>query len=163
MQCMLDGIKRHDIDLPIAIEPGRYIAGNSGILLTTVEYLKHNESKSFALVDAGMNDLLRPALYQAYHEIVNIDEHADGEHGNYDVAGPVCESADVLGYDRELKVQSGDVLAVKSAGAYSFVMACNYNSRTRPAELMVDNDQVHIIRRRETMEELVTGEALIPS
>ena len=163
VQCMLDGIKRHDIDLPIAIEPGRYIAGNSGILLTTVEYLKHNESKSFALVDAGMNDLLRPALYQAYHEIVNIDEHADGEHGNYDVAGPVCESADVLGYDRELKVQSGDVLAVKSAGAYSFVMACNYNSRTRPAEIMVDSDQVHIIRRRETMEELVTGEALLPS
>lgn len=163
VQCMLDGIKRHGVDLPIAIEPGRYIAGNSGVLLTTVEYLKHNESKSFALVDAGMNDLLRPALYQAYHDIVNIDQHANGEHGSYDVAGPVCESADVLGYDRELNVQSGDILAVKSAGAYSFVMAGNYNSRTRPPELMVDGDQVHTIRRRETVEELLTGEAVLPS
>jgi len=162
VQSMLDGIRAHGINLPIAIEPGRYIAGNSGVMLTTVEYLKHNASKSFALVDAGMNDLLRPALYQAHHEIVNIDEHSNGEAGTYDIAGPVCESADVLGSDRELTTQSGDVLAVKSAGAYSFVMAGNYNSRTKPPELMVDGDQVHIVRRRETVEELVNGEAVLP-
>ncbi len=162
VQSMLDGIRAHGINLPIAIEPGRYIAGNSGVMLTTVEYLKHNTSKSFALVDAGMNDLLRPALYQAHHEIVNIDEHSNGEAGTYDIAGPVCESADVLGSDRELTTQSGDVLAVKSAGAYSFVMAGNYNSRTKPPELMVDGDQVHIVRRRETVEELVNGEAVLP-
>lgn len=168
VRSMLDGLKRHDIGLPIAIEPGRYIAGNSGVLLTTVEYLKHNVSKQFALVDAGMNDLLRPALYQAYHDIVNIDEDSDDgsdaspDMGVYDIAGPVCESADVLGYDRQLRIKAGDVLAIRSAGAYGFVMAGNYNSRTRPPELMIDGDQIHIVRRRETMQELTNGEALLP-
>lgn len=162
VQAMLDGVKAHDIDLPIAIEPGRYIAGNSGVLLTEVEYLKHNQSKSFAVVDAGMNDLLRPSLYQAYHDIVRVSQTSDAAEGVFDVVGPVCESSCVLGRDRSLQVAAGDLLAVRSAGAYSFVMAGNYNSRPRPPEVMVDGDQIHVIRQREDYEELTRGEALLP-
>ena len=160
VQTMLDGLRQHKI--PIGIEPGRYIAGNSGVLLTRVEYLKHHNDKNFALVDAGMNDLLRPALYQAYHGIVNIDQSAHHNTAVYDVAGPVCESADVLGYDRQLAVASGDILAIRSAGAYAFAMSGNYNSRPRPAEIMVDGAQAHVIRRRETIAELTQGETLLP-
>lgn len=162
VKAMLDGIAARGIDLPIAIEPGRFIAGNSGILLSRVEYLKQNASKKFAIVDAGMNDLLRPSLYQAHHEIVNTErDHAKPEE-TYDVVGPVCESADVLAYDRKLSVQAGDLLAIRSAGAYSFVMANNYNSRCRPAEVMVDGDKSYLIRERESFEELTRGEHLLP-
>lgn len=162
VQGMLDGIKAHGIDLPIAIEPGRYIAGNSGVLLTEVEYLKHNETKNFAIVDAGMNDLMRPSLYQAYHDIVRVDQQTDATQDVYDIVGPVCETSDVLGYDRDIAVQAGDLLAVRSAGAYGFVMAGTYNSRPRPPEIMVDGDQVHVIRQRETIEELIKPETLLP-
>lgn len=162
VQAMLEGVKAHGIDLPIAIEPGRYIAGNSGVLLTTVEYLKHNQSKNFAVVDAGMNDLLRPSLYQAYHDIVRVTQETGAPEAVFDVVGPVCESTCVLGHDRSLQVAAGDLLAVRSAGAYSFVMAGNYNSRPRPPEIMVDGGQVHVIRQRETQTELTKGEALLP-
>lgn len=162
VQSMVQGIKAHGVDLPIAIEPGRYIAGNSGVLLTQVEFLKHNTSKNFAIVDAGMNDLLRPALYQAFHAIKPVKQHSSEESKVFDVVGPVCESACVLGYDRSLAVKAGDLLAVLSAGAYSFVMANNYNSRNRPIEIMVDGSKAHVIRRRETFEQLIEGEALLP-
>lgn len=162
VDAMLDGLQQHDISLPISIEPGRYIAGNSGVLLSRIEYLKHNSSKNFAIVDAGMNDLLRPSLYQAFHQIKPVKQNSKADKANYDVVGPVCESADVLGYARELRVQAGDLLAVCSAGAYAFAMAGNYNSRPRPAEIMVDGDQMHIVRRRETQEELFQGEAILP-
>lgn len=162
VQGMLDGIKAHGIDLPIAIEPGRYIAGNSGVLLTEVEYLKHNETKNFAIVNAGMNDLMRPSLYQAFHDIVRVDKETTSKENVFDIVGPVCESSDVLGYDRKISVQAGDLLAVRSAGAYGFVMAGNYNSRPRPPEVMVDGDQVHVIRARETFQDLTNSEALLP-
>lgn len=162
VQSMINGIKAHGIDLPIAIEPGRYISGNSGVMLTKVEFTKHNASKNFAIVDAGMNDLLRPALYQAFHKIVPLKEKTSADVATYDVVGPVCESACVLGYDRDLAVGAGDLLAVLSAGAYSFVMANNYNSRCRPAEVMVDGDSAHLIRQRENFEQLIAGETLLP-
>lgn len=162
VQAMLDTLKAHRINLPIAIEPGRYIAGNSGVLLTKVEFLKHNVKKNFAIVDAGMNDLLRPSLYQAFHDIKTIKETPEVPSEIFDVVGPVCESADVLGYERTLKVQAGDLLAVCSAGAYGFVMAGNYNSRPKPPEIMVDGDQIHIVRRRQTQEELTQAEAILP-
>ena len=162
VQGMLDGLKQHGIDLPIAIEPGRFIAGNSGVLLTEVEYLKHNETKNFAIVDAGMNDLMRPSLYQAFHDIVRVDKDTDAQESVFDVVGPVCESSDVLGYDRSLKVQAGDLLAVRSTGAYGFVMAGTYNSRPRPPEVMVDGEQMHIIRQRETYADLTDSEKLLP-
>ena len=162
VQAMINGVASHGIDLPIAIEPGRYIAGNSGVMLTTVEYTKHNSSKNFAIVDAGMNDLMRPALYQAHHEIIPVRTDSKAEPASYDVVGPVCESADVLGHERKLALQSGDLLAVCSAGAYSFAMSNNYNSRTRPPEVMIDGDQIHVIRSRETFEQLIQGEALLP-
>ena len=162
VQSMIEGIKAHGIDLPIAIEPGRYIAGNSGVMLTQVEFLKHNASKNFAIVDAGMNDLLRPALYQAFHNIEPVKEQSNEETNVFDVVGPVCESACVLGYDRPLAIKAGDLLAVMSAGAYSFVMANNYNSRNRPTEIMVDGADTHVIRERETFDQLIAGEALLP-
>lgn len=165
VQAMLNGVTAAGIDLPIAIEPGRYIAGNSGVLLTKVEYLKHNDSRNFAIVDAGMNDLMRPSLYQAFHNIVPVSEGAAKDQGKqqvFDVVGPVCESADVLGYDRSLTTKADDLLAVLSAGAYSFSMACNYNSRLRPAEVMVDGDTAHVIRQREDYDDLVKGESLLP-
>lgn len=162
VQSMLDGLARHGVDLPIAIEPGRFIAGNSGVMLTRVEFIKQNSSKNFAIVDAGMNDLLRPSLYRAFHVIDPVIESPAQTSRVYDVVGPVCESADVLGYSRELSVQAGDLLAVRSAGAYGFVMAGNYNSRPKPPEVMVDGDRLHIVRRRETQDELTQGEAILP-
>ena len=160
VQSMLQGIKAHDINLPIAIEPGRYIAGNSGVMLTQVEFLKHNETKNFAIVDAGMNDLMRPSLYQAFHQIKPLTQISSATETLFDVVGPVCESADVLGYDRTLSVEAGDFLAVCSAGAYGFVMANNYNTRLRPAEILVDGDKTHVIRARETYAQLFEGETL---
>lgn len=159
---MLGALQKHEIDLPVSIEPGRYIAGNSGVLLTQIEYLKRTPTKNFAVVDAGMHNLLRPSLYQAYHKILTLNEEPTHDSLNYDIVGPICESTDVLGVDRELAIATGDYLAIMSAGAYAFVMASNYNSWPRPPEIMVDGDQVHCIKIRENHDDLIRGEALLP-
>lgn len=150
-----------DTELTILLEPGRAIAGNAGILLTRVEYLKHTEHKDFAIVDAAMNDLMRPALYDAWQEIIPVVPRT-GESRRYDVVGPVCETGDFLGKDRELCLAPGDLLAVRSAGAYGFSMSSNYNSRPRAAEIMVDGKQVHVIRERETVADLFADEHVLP-
>ena len=147
----------------IFIEPGRAIAANAGVLLTRVEYLKHSEAKDFAIIDAAMNDLIRPALYQAWQAITNVDEHPPGTDGVYDLVGPICETGDFLGKQRTLTLQEGSLLAVRSSGAYGFTMASNYNSRPRAAELMVDGTAVHLVRRRETLPELFAGESVLPA
>jgi len=146
------------------MEPGRAIAGNAGVLLTRVEYLKCTEQKNFAIVDAAMNDLLRPSLYGAWQEIIPAKEGltADREMRNYDIVGPVCETGDFLGKDRSLALAQGDLLVVRSAGAYGFTMSSNYNSRPRAAEVMVDGEQVHGVRRRETIDDLMSGESIFP-
>jgi len=149
-------------DFEIFVEPGRAIAANAGVLLTRVEYLKPTEAKEFAIIDAAMNDLLRPALYQSWQEIVPVDANARGRDGLYDLVGPVCETGDFLGKERPLSLSPGDLLAVRSAGAYGFTMASNYNSRPRPAEVLVDGDQAHLVRERETLEDLWRGEHLVP-
>ena len=148
--------------LEIVMEPGRAIAGNAGILLTRVTALKPGEGKNFAIVDAGMNDLMRPALYQAWQEIVPVSPRSEGERRVYDVVGPVCETGDFLGKDRELILAPGDLLAVRSAGAYGFSMSSNYNSRPRAAEVLVDGGQAHVVRERERIEDLWAGESLLP-
>ncbi len=154
--------KLHGRNYKILLEPGRAIVGNAGVLLTQVEYLKHTAHKNFAIVDAGMNDLIRPALYNAWQEIVAVKQSASGETRCYDIVGPVCETGDFLGKDRELNLQPGDVLAVRSAGAYGFVMSSNYNTRPRAAEVMVDGAQTYVVRARETLDELLAGETLLP-
>jgi len=146
----------------IFIEPGRAIAANAGVLLTRVEYIKHSEAKNFAVVDAAMNDLIRPSLYQAWQPIVTVEEAPAGTPGVYDLVGPICETGDFLGKQRELTLREGSLLAVRSAGAYGFTMASNYNTRARAAELMVDGTQVHLARRREILAELFAGEAILP-
>ncbi|NDE43870.1 MAG: diaminopimelate decarboxylase, partial [Burkholderiaceae bacterium] len=146
--------------LDVILEPGRSLVGNAGVLLTQVEYLKTGADKNFCIVNAAMNDLMRPALYDAYHAIVPIKSES-GKAITYDVVGPVCESGDWLGKDRALAVQEGDVLAILSAGAYGFVMASNYNTRGRPAEVMVDGDQAHLVRERETTNSLFANERTI--
>jgi len=151
-----------DRELEILIEPGRAIAGNAGILVTRVEYLKRTEAHNFAIVDAGMNDLIRPSLYSAWQDIIPARPRPDTETHRYDIVGPVCETGDFLGKERELALAAGDLLAVRSAGAYGFTMSSNYNSRPRPPELMVDGSEVHLIRARETVEDLYRGEALLP-
>ena len=151
-----------DRALEILIEPGRAIAGNAGILVTRVEYLKRTEAHNFAIVDAGMNDLIRPSLYSAWQDIIPRRPRPDAEARCYDIVGPVCETGDFLGQQRELALAAGDLLAVRSAGAYGFTMSSNYNSRPRPPELMVDGSEVHLIRARETVEDLYRGEALLP-
>lgn len=149
-------------DLEILLEPGRAIAGNAGILVTKVEYIKPTDDKRFAIVDAAMNDLLRPALYQSWQRIqaVTIDETIEAQ--DYDIVGPICETGDFLGKDRLLAIKQGDLLAIRSAGAYGFTMSSNYNSRPRVVEIMVDGDQMHVIRERETIESLYAGEQVIP-
>lgn len=147
--------------LTLLFEPGRSIAANAGILLTRVEFLKPGETKNFAIIDAAMNDLIRPALYQAWQAIIPVDTRAARDAAVYDVVGPVCETGDFLGKDRELAIAPGDLLAVRSAGAYGFVMASNYNSRPRPAEVMVDGERFQIVRRRETLSELRAGESVL--
>ena len=142
----------------LIVEPGRSIVANAGVLLTTVDTIKSNEQKNFAIVDAAMNDLLRPALYQAWMNILPLNENADRPAHHYDVVGPVCETGDFLGKERLLAIAENDMLAVCSAGAYGFVMASNYNSRGRPAEVMVDGEQLHLVRERETIEDLMRGE-----
>jgi diaminopimelate decarboxylase len=148
--------------LQLIFEPGRAIVANAGVLLTKVEFIKQGAEKNFAIVDAGMNDLIRPALYSAWQQIVPLQQHSEHKAAIYDVVGPVCETSDFLGKERELAIAAGDYLAVRSAGAYGFVMASNYNSRCRAAEIMVDGSQVHVVRERETIEQLYMGEH-IPS
>jgi len=143
----------------ILIEPGRAIAANAGILLTEVQYLKETEDKNFAIVDAAMNDLIRPALYSAWQDIIAVAPRPQPG-TRYDVVGPVCETGDFLGKQRELSIRQGDLLAVRSAGAYGFTMSSNYNSRPRAAEILVDGEQAHLIRRRETLQELFSQESI---
>ncbi|WP_058556596.1 diaminopimelate decarboxylase [Thiohalocapsa sp. ML1] len=147
--------------LEVVLEPGRAIAGNAGILLTRVEYLKPTATHNFAIVDAAMNDLLRPALYQAVQEIVPAVRRA-GAARAWDIVGPVCETGDFLGKGRELVLAAGDLLAVRASGAYGFTMSSNYNTRPRAAEVIVDGAEAHLVRRRETIAELYAGEALLP-
>ena len=149
-------------DLELVFEPGRSIVANAGVLLTRVELLKRTDHKNFAIIDAAMNDLIRPALYQAWMEIVPVEQR-DAEARPYDIVGPICETGDFLGKDRELALAEGDLLAVRSAGAYGFVMSSNYNTRGRAAEVLVDGEQVHEVRRRETLTELFAGESLLPN
>ncbi|WLH12582.1 diaminopimelate decarboxylase [Pseudomonas hefeiensis] len=148
-------------DLALMFEPGRYIVANAGVLLTQVEYLKHTEHKDFAIVDAAMNDLIRPALYQAWMDVTAVRPR-DTTARSYDIVGPICETGDFLAKGRELALEEGDLLAVHSAGAYGFVMSSNYNTRGRCAEVLVDGDQAFEVRRRETVAELFAGESLLP-
>ena len=141
----------------ILIEPGRSLVGNSGLLLTRVEYIKHTPDRNFAIIDAAMNDLLRPALYNAYHEILPVTKNKEAIK-NYQIVGPVCETGDFLGHDRNLCLTNGDLLAVMSAGAYGMSMSSNYNTRPRAAEVMVDGSDVHLIRARESIDQLIAGE-----
>lgn len=153
--------KYNDRPMRIILEPGRSICGNAGILLSTVQYLKSNGSKNFAVIDAAMNDLVRPAMYEAWHSIFPIEKR-DMPTTNYDVVGPICESGDWLAKDRPLSIQSGDVVALFSAGAYGMAMASNYNSRGRAAEIIVDGDQSYLIRRRETPDDIYALEKVLP-
>lgn len=152
-----------DRSCEVFLEPGRAIAANAGVLLTRVEFLKPGEAKDFAIIDAAMNDLIRPSLYQAWQEIVPVSQNAPGRTGVYDIVGPICETGDFLGKQRQLTLAPGSLLAVRSAGAYGFSMASNYNSRPRVAEVMVDGEQVHLVRRREEIAELFQHEAILPT
>lgn len=147
--------------LSLVVEPGRSIAAQAGIMLTQVELIKNTEHKNFAVVDGAMNDLLRPSIYRAWHTIENT-RSSEAEAAIYDVVGPICETGDFLGKERTLAIQEGDLLAVRSAGAYGFAMSSNYNSRNRPAEVMVDGAEAHLVRRRETVAEQFASESIIP-
>ncbi len=149
--------------LALMFEPGRSIAANAGVLLTKVEYLKPTAHKNFAIIDAAMNDNIRPALYQAWQNILPLTEATQAASTHWDLVGPVCETGDFLGKDRALELAPGDYLAMMSSGAYGFTMSSNYNSRGRAAEVMVDDDIAHLVRRRETLEDLVRGESLLPA
>ncbi|MGL5298710.1 MAG: diaminopimelate decarboxylase family protein, partial [Plesiomonas sp.] len=149
-------------ELELVFEPGRAIVANAGVMLTRVEYLKASTDRNFAIVDAGMNDLLRPALYQAWMQILPADRALVRPIACYDVVGPVCETSDFLGKQRELAIAQGDLLVVRSAGAYGFSMSSNYNSRPRAAEVLVDGTEFHLIRERETLSDLWRGEHLLP-
>ena len=162
VQAILAILKRRNCDLAVTLEPGRAIAGNAGVLLSSVEYIKSGPEKDFVIVDAAMNDLLRPALYQAWHEVVRADRGPDRQMHTCDVVGPVCETGDFIARDRQLAVAPGDLVAVRSVGAYGFVMASNYNTRPRPAEVMVDGDQLHVVREREQTADLFSAETLLP-
>jgi len=151
-----------DRKLELVLEPGRSIAANAGILLTRVEFLKCTDHHNFAIIDAAMNDLIRPALYSAWQAIIPVVPRTDTEAREWDLVGPVCETGDFLGKNRRLSLQPGDLLAVRSAGAYGFVMSSNYNTRNRPPELMVDGDRVHVVRRRETLEDQLGPESCLP-
>ncbi|MFA0472171.1 diaminopimelate decarboxylase [Vibrio sp. 10N.222.51.E8] len=148
-------------DLELIFEPGRAIAANAGVLLTKVEFLKPTEHKNFAIIDAAMNDLMRPALYQAWQDIVPVSPR-QGEAVTYDLVGPICETGDFLGKDRDLVLEEGDLLAVRSAGAYGFAMSSNYNTRSRAAEVMVDGDKTHLVRQREELTSLWELENILP-
>ena len=156
---LLNKLKNYK-DLEIILEPGRAIAANAGILVAKVQYLKSNESRNFAITDTGMNDMIRPALYEAYMNIIEIDRTLEREKAIYDVVGPVCETSDFLGKQRELAIAEGDYIAQRSAGAYGASMSSNYNSRPRTAEVLVDGDKAHLIRRRESLSELWALESI---
>ncbi|MCT7358971.1 diaminopimelate decarboxylase [Thalassolituus pacificus] len=147
----------------LIFEPGRSVAANAGVFLTRVEYLKLNDHKNFAIIDGAMNDLIRPALYSAWQDIKPVVENSDAPLRTYDLVGPVCETGDFLGKNRDLALSEGDLLAVMSAGAYGFVMASNYNTRGRAAEIMVDGTQAHVVRERETIASLYAGESVLPA
>ena len=156
---LLNKLKDYE-DLEIILEPGRAIAANAGILVAKVQYLKSNESRNFAITDTGMNDMIRPALYEAYMNIIEIDRTLEREKTIYDVVGPVCETSDFLGKQRELAIAEGDYIVQRSAGAYGASMSSNYNSRPRTAEVLVDGDKAHLIRRRENLSELWALESI---
>ena len=156
---LLNKLKDYE-DLEIILEPGRAIAANAGILVAKVQYLKSNESRNFAITDTGMNDMIRPALYDAYMNIIEIDRTLGREKAIYDVVGPVCETSDFLGKQRELAISEGDYIAQRSAGAYGASMSSNYNSRPRTAEVLVDGNKAHLIRRRENLSELWALESI---
>ena len=156
---LLNKLKGYE-NLEIILEPGRAIAANAGILVAKVQYLKSNESRNFAITDTGMNDMIRPALYEAYMNIIEIDRTLEREKAIYDVVGPVCETSDFLGKQRELAIAEGDYIAQRSAGAYGASMSSNYNSRPRTAEVLVDGDKAHLIRRRESLCELWVLESI---
>ncbi|MBC7191778.1 diaminopimelate decarboxylase [Marinobacter sp.] len=151
-----------DRNLALVLEPGRSIAANAGVMLTRVEFLKCTDQHNFAIVDAAMNDMIRPALYGAWQAIVPVNNRSAEAEKSWDIVGPVCETGDFLGKARTLALQPGDLLAVRSAGAYGFVMSSNYNTRCRPPEVMVDGEQAHLVRRRETLEDLLGPEACLP-
>ena len=157
---LLNKLKDYE-DLEIILEPGRAIAANAGILVAKVQYLKSNESRNFAITDTGMNDMIRPALYEAYMNIIEIDRTLEREKAIYDVVGPVCETSDFLGKQRELAIAEGDYIAQRSAGAYGASMSSNYNSRPRTAEVLVDGNKAHLIRRRESLSELWALESIV--
>lgn len=159
-KALLGRLENHQ-DLELIFEPGRAIAANAGVLLTKVEFLKHTEHKNFAIIDAAMNDLMRPALYQAWQDIVPVVPR-EGEAVTYDLVGPICETGDFLGKDRALVLAENDLLAVRSAGAYGFVMSSNYNTRSRAAEVMVDGKQAHLVRQREELSSLWALENVLP-
>ena len=156
---LLNKLKDYE-DLEIILEPGRAIAANAGILVAKVQYLKSNESRNFAITNTGMNDMIRPALYEAYMNIIEIDRTLGREKAIYDVVGPVCETSDFLGKQRELAIAEGDYIAQRSAGAYGASMSSNYNSRPRTAEVLVDGNKTHLIRRRENLSELWALESI---
>ncbi|MBQ0795770.1 diaminopimelate decarboxylase [Zhongshania sp.] len=154
--------KLGDRQVTLMFEPGRSITANAGVLLTRVEYLKLNEHKNFAIIDAAMNDMIRPSLYSAWMDLMAVRPREDGVLRHYDFVGPVCETGDFLAKDRELCIEEGDLLALASSGAYGFTMSSNYNSRGRAAEIMVDGDKYHLIRARETVTDLMRGETVLP-
>lgn len=158
--------KLGDRKLSLMFEPGRSISANSGVLLTKVMFLKPTEHKNFAVIDAAMNDNIRPSLYQAWQDIRPVKSRPVkprvGDAKKWDLVGPICETGDFLGKDRELAIEAGDLLAVMSTGAYGFSMSSNYNTRGRAAEVVVDGDQIHLARARETFEDMIRGEALLP-
>ncbi|MDC0611210.1 diaminopimelate decarboxylase [Vibrio sp.] len=159
-KALMSRLENHQ-DLELVFEPGRAIAANAGVLLTKVEFLKHTQYKNFAIIDAAMNDLMRPALYQAWQAIIPVSPRK-GDAKTYDLVGPICETGDWLGKDRELVLEEGDLLAVRSAGAYGFSMSSNYNSRTRAAEIMVDGDKHYVVRKREELSSLWALESVLP-
>jgi diaminopimelate decarboxylase len=154
--------KLADRDITLIYEPGRAIMANAGILVTEVELLKTNQDRHFAIVDAAMNDLIRPSLYQAWQAIIEVENDEVSDKKTYDIVGPICETGDFLGKARELSITEGDLLAIRSSGAYGFTMSSNYNSRPKAAEIMVDGAEHHLIRARETIEQLWQGESLLP-
>lgn len=162
ISAILQKLQLHDLALEVILEPGRAIAANAGVLLTQIQYLKHTEHKHFCIIDAAMNDLMRPSLYGAWQNILPI-QRRHGDKIRYDIVGPVCETGDFLGKDRELNVEQGDLLAICSAGAYGFTMSSNYNSRGRAAEVMIDDDKSYLVRPREDVQSLFADEALLPN
>ena len=152
----------NDFDGTVVIEPGRAIAGNAGVLVSQVNYVKHSEDKNFAVVDAAMNDLIRPALYGAWLEIIRVDLHSEEPSRVYDIVGAICETGDFLGKDRSMQLAQNDLVAIRSSGAYAFSMSSNYNSRCRAAEVMVDGDAHYCVREREVFEQLIQGESTLP-